>query len=475
MANQCPVRQLVFLSHANPEDNEFARWLSTQLAQQGYRVWSDITKLLGGEDFWRDIEVAIREGTAKFLYALSRISNTKQGPLNELAVARQTARKEKLPDFIVPLLIDDLPHGDINIEMARLNAISFHPSWASGLEILLKKLAEDGVPFAAEGARSMVADWWRRNYSAREGLKEAPEEYLSNWFPVMSLPSRTYFHELSRQGPGPTLPERGLSLPTEPHGGYLVSFAPAPALGAVLPDPHRIARTLELPLEEFLADGRVANLELRERRNYFISLLRQAWEGLIRERQLGSYELADRRQCVFTRHTPGKSVRTEFRTDNNSRSRRALTGFKTVPVLPLGSRKKRFWHFALSVRPLAYPVIAFAAYPHVIFSDDGVTPWESKPRMHRARRSQCKDWWNDDWRDRLLAMFALLSDGGESLALPTGAEEQLEVAIRPLRFLSPVSYAPAAETASIYGDADAEDLDDHVEEEEGPEDVEPAV
>jgi hypothetical protein len=41
-------------SHAI-EDNTFTRWLSLQLARNGYRVWCDLTKLLGGEIFWRDI------------------------------------------------------------------------------------------------------------------------------------------------------------------------------------------------------------------------------------------------------------------------------------------------------------------------------------------------------------------------------------------------------------------------------------
>jgi hypothetical protein len=63
---------MIFISHANPEDNLFAQWLALRLAGDGYPVWCDLTKLLGGEDFWRDIETAIRERTAKFLYILSK-------------------------------------------------------------------------------------------------------------------------------------------------------------------------------------------------------------------------------------------------------------------------------------------------------------------------------------------------------------------------------------------------------------------
>ena len=55
-----PHRSVVLVSHANPEDNPFARWLSLKLAALGYNVWSDVTKLLGGEDFWQEIEAIIR-------------------------------------------------------------------------------------------------------------------------------------------------------------------------------------------------------------------------------------------------------------------------------------------------------------------------------------------------------------------------------------------------------------------------------
>lgn len=37
------MRDMVFFSHANPEDNEVTRWLALQLARAGYAVWCDLT------------------------------------------------------------------------------------------------------------------------------------------------------------------------------------------------------------------------------------------------------------------------------------------------------------------------------------------------------------------------------------------------------------------------------------------------
>ena len=60
-------RRFVLISHANPEDNKATFWFATQLANEGYGVWSDIITLLGGENFWADIEQAIRTGQVRSL------------------------------------------------------------------------------------------------------------------------------------------------------------------------------------------------------------------------------------------------------------------------------------------------------------------------------------------------------------------------------------------------------------------------
>ncbi|HXQ35177.1 MAG TPA: toll/interleukin-1 receptor domain-containing protein [Anaerolineales bacterium] len=105
-------RTMVFLSHAAPEDNVFTRWLALQVANEGYPVWCDLTKLLGGEAFWEDIQIAIKERTAKFLFVLSRASNEKKGTLDELDCALGVSRRKKdaIKDFVIPLKIDDLSY-----------------------------------------------------------------------------------------------------------------------------------------------------------------------------------------------------------------------------------------------------------------------------------------------------------------------------------------------------------------------------
>ena len=109
MREKPPERNIVFVSHANPEENELALWLSLQLANEGYAVWCDLTKLLGGEKFWEDIREAISTRTAKFVYILSRASNEKRGTLDELDCAIGVEKRHRLRDFIITAKADDCP------------------------------------------------------------------------------------------------------------------------------------------------------------------------------------------------------------------------------------------------------------------------------------------------------------------------------------------------------------------------------
>src|SRR5262249_41448928 len=124
-------------------------------------------------------------------------------------------------------------------------------------------------------------------------------------------------------------------------------------------------------------------------------------------------------------------------------------------------------------RPLVRPTLAYIFKSHVLFTNDGVTIWESKKRLASARRSQCKSWWNDEWRDRTLAAATYLSEGADRITGRLGSNACLTLPLTPLSFCSPVSYTDPQslrlsgddETADDYG-RDSRD-DDAFEDDSG--------
>lgn len=444
-------REVLFVSHANPEDNEFTRWLTLKLAALGYHTWSDVTRLLGGEDFWRDIELAIRQHAVKLLYVLSRSSNQREGTLLELKVAHDVRKKESFSDFVIPLHIDDLPFNEINIQLSNLNAIDFSRGWAPGLKQLVAKLEKDRVPKNPLFGPHAVRQWWDNAFNVEEGTTSADEIHLSNWFQVQ-LPPTVYTHAVIglMDGEEPTFP-----FPTSFRNG-IVTFAPAadvePCLGTL-----RIQSTVGTPTREFLSDE---DWKIqRDNRDMVTYFLNEAWKMGVANR-LEAYDMSGGRVAFYfdMKTLPDPDVK--FVGIAGKTSRRGLMGYKTT------AKGKRHWHFAFSARTAVHPEPVLMVRSHVLFSDDGQKLWESPTQMHRARRSQCKNWWNDDWRDRLLATMTWLGDGKPTFALPLGSSVFGGVSIRPLEFASPVMLD---EHARDEPEPDEEVRDDDEEEEEEPE------
>ena len=456
-AQVVPARDTLLLSHANPEDNEFTLWLALQLANEGYRIWCDLTKLLGGEVFWDDIEEVIKTRAVKVLYVLSRTSNAKDGPLKELHFAQGVAKREKLKDFVIPLHIDNLPHGDITIEITRINTVPFVNSWGAGLAKLLEKLEEDHVPKDPKFNRTAVNEWWRTQFSAGQGLRQEPEEYLSNWFPV-TLPKYVYFHSLSRRSVGKLEVPPMLPYPAVQDGMFLIAFAEASDFDGQLGPEMYIAKASE-PIE---VAGLLVETDFGK---HLFQLLRLAWDQMLAERKLPVYELANKAKCFYFPKDRVPNDKVFFTGVDGDRTYRAIVGFSTRTNPTTGLSVKRFWHFAVQARPLVHPTLAYILKSHVLFTSDGTTIWESKKRLAAARRSQCKSWWNDEWRDRTLAAATFLREDTAAITMKLGTTVSLTVSPDPLLFSSPVSYTDPqllkfAEDEEIVDDYGRDSRDD---------------
>lgn len=461
-------RNMLFVSHAYPEDNLFTRWLALRLARDGYPAWCDLTKLLGGEDFWRDIETAIRERTVKFLYVLSKTSNQKEGTLMELAVARKAGRS--LDDFIIPLRIDNLAYDDINIELQRLIGINFAAGWAEGYRQLLKKLEDAKVPRDPRFTPDAVNQWWRQHYPAEEGVTATSERCLSNWFEFTAIPKRLWLHSIQRPRVFEKLVKDGifeLSVPGCPHGRCVVTFAKAEEIAADLEKYElEVDNSLELPFEQFRTNGwSHPRIDRRIARNLLSALFRDAFERFAHSKGLLPYELTGGSKYYWFKKDLIKDDKVFFTNAAGEKCWRQMVGFKSL-MAKEGELRFRNWHFGIQAKPRFWPFAGFAVRLHVAFSENG-TLYESKARQHSARRNQCRSWYNDDWIDRLLATMSFLADEGTNdLVIPLSEEEAVAVQRFPLIFESPVSFQVVDEQPELEDEREEEEHDDDPEGEE---------
>ncbi len=103
--------------------------------------------------------------------------------------------------------------------------------------------------------------------------------------------------------------------------------------------------------------------------------------------------------------------------------------------------------------------------PHVVFTQDGRTPLDSKARTARLRKSFCKNWWNDRWRDLIRALTTALANEEEAFCLPLGGDIEATIAASPMNFATPLSIVEngavsAAEEDRVEDETEADALDD---------------
>jgi hypothetical protein len=156
-----------------------------------------------------------------------------------------------------------------------------------------------------------------------------------------------------------------------------------------------------------------------------------AWLSFIKL-NLPIYEMANEKYCAFFTKDKFNSKFQVFDIPGWLKGRRTLTG-------KVGGRT---WHFGISANIQLEPCLAYIIFPHVLFSDDGQNIWNSVNRLHRARRSVCKNWWNDTWRDRIIASMYWLTQqhGTQELLIPVSSINNIKVSIKSITFESPVSY-----------------------------------
>lgn len=433
------TRRLLFISHANPEDNDFAKWLATQLAVVGYEVWCDVTDLLGGERFWSDIQEAIEAHAFRMLFVSTRESNQKAGTLRELELAHAAQAKHQLRDFVVPLKVDNLPFDSAHETIRGINHVRFDGSWAYGLSQLIALLERERAPKGVAAGPACVTEWYRRSLDSRRQVVVSNNRYFSNWF-EFDLPKRLYFHRFSGSEDGLARISSSFSRPRRLQGRQLVTFSSAAEVQAEF-GAAAFPETLSIAIEAFIQDGSNAlDIVPYDAVNIVSDLVRQAWESTMASRGLGAHRLASGPPAWFFRHGVLEKNRAYFEAPGGRRAYRQMVGYKSKRTT-IGTRiADGHWHYAVSAKSLLRPFPRLTLRHHVIFTDDGHTPWLSAARMQRARRSVCKNWWNDTWRDRLSAFCSAVADGRRHINLGVSQDAAIRLSMAPMSFTSPWTY-----------------------------------
>ena len=431
-------RRLLFISHANPEDNAAAAWFATQLTLLGYDVWCDITSTHGGEsDFWLKVQKTIEKDSSKFIFLLSEESrkfNKKKGVYREVQAAADLRRD----NFILPLRIEKLK-GSVPILISP-NLYIPSESWANGLRVLHERLIEDQVPRRKLPDYDMISSWWPA-LSARDALvKEESDELVSNILPFEALPENV--HLLTVKGDGNLLTGherlRGV-LPTHPahgtHGDFAVSFACASDY-LELVNGFEIEDAITVPTSEFLEDGcKDAEILPQAARNISTYLVAMALEQFLSSQGLRHKRLRYSNRKIWF---PADRLLTNnsfgFYEKGRRRTRAKLVGRTTY------YRKRYFWHFGVQPIVDLHTHFGVLLVPKIVLTQRYRSSRGEKPfPIDNKKVARTVKWWNKQWRTKTLALAAWLASDQQNISIRVGYQEIVTCA-RPRTYSTEDSY-----------------------------------
>ncbi len=128
-----------------------------------------------------------------------------------------------------------------------------------------------------------------------------------------------------------------------------------------------------------------------------------------------------------------------------------------------GKFKDRRWHLCLVARPMLWPAPILRVHANMALSLDGQTPLPGT-QTQRVRMRLTKSWWNDKWRDLLLAGMNWIARGEPMISIAAG-DEKFGVASLPLSMETAKSYRASEARSSEEDERGEIVLDDELDEE----------
>ena len=410
-----PQRDLLFISYAT-EQSALADWLARRLAAEGYAVWQDRLKMLGGENWPNDIDKAINERTFRMIALLSRASMQKANPQGEWLKGRAIGNRLGIEDFVIPLNTEGLPPHEITWNYQPITYIPFWPSWADGLAALLSKLESINAPRTLSDGRQLAG----RSMAQTTTVLAEPELVASNCFEVLQVPRFVRLYELARAGSAKHLANVRHSWPH-----WAISPSRFLAFGPPLSDSQWTRSLREVGEVDW---GSTRLVDGFETLNVVKSLIHRCLEGVMESRGMKFNHMAKR---WYLPMKESRNPRLRFTLPNGQKSSVSSGGERTF--WSSGYSEKYRYYLSPSFSLLRDQIDPFVLMlrTHIYLTDVHGRPLERQKAISR-RKHLCKDWFNEQWTARTLAMAQSLADDDTSLRYGPSSEQQLVISAIPI-------------------------------------------
>jgi len=424
----------LFISYAI-EDLTLATWLARKLAAQGYAVWFDQLKLLGGEPWPQSIDEAIKNRTFRMLALMSAASIHKQNPSKERTLGLAIGRQRELEDFLITLKVDD---ATLDWLTSDISYVPFQHGWAAGLRQLLKKLESISAPkFLPTTADTVI----RSLSTGEELISQTEEELRANVIKVSDIPLALRGYRAGQMVVGD-----GASLLASKWPNYFIDNE----YFIAFEDPQADVKTSIAPTREQWSWADVPAIHGIRTRNIVSNLILRTLS--VRLQRAGCLTHPKQPNTFYLPSTFTADGLLRFIDYRGKRTWLKIRG-TTAFLRPGKPREQNYHHFAFRLM-LGRGIdnhFWIQITPSLFFFDSGDVPIVDK-RVGPRRRRLTRNWWNNKWLNRLLATEQLL------LSVEQNAVGELSLREGLLRLSSPIALNEQAIAGHTLSDLEEDDL-----------------
>lgn len=415
-------KNLLFISHAAPENNYLAGWLASKLRLLGYEVWVDVEDLRSGSSFWNEIELKMRNDSIRFIALVSesyvsKSRNKNSGVFSEVTLAKTLSKT--IDNYILPIKVDGTSYDDFPLNILPLDTINFSTNWGSGLKKLIAELEEQKID-KGEPSNEVLSEW--HSIQKIQGtVKKKKEYYGSNWFNI-DYPKQIYVYKFI--GEIESL-YKAIPFKFVRDADYIIGFFDNSGLGFHFTHFEQINTEEFATCEEItLEDGYTINNPPQKLVRLLNLCVNEHFYNLD---NFGVYQGANKKKIAYVRYNENKNGYISLK-KFGKRGRKIYS-----------TKGKIVWRFGLSFLFQLDPFPHLIVHYHLISSDDkGILKQDDQLK---ARRSIPAEWFNRDWYERILAFLHLASEFSDDLLLtvPVGRQDIL-IDLKPIQFKSQFSY-----------------------------------
>ncbi len=412
------VQDHLFISFA-PEDKALATWLTQKLTAEGYAVWCESFLLLGGENYPKDVDLAIKEQTFRFLALYSRAS------INNAEVTRQRAvasSASSIDDFLIPLNVDGIKSGELDRKTGQLQFINFE-NWADGLDQLLNKLEKVACPKQLGNGKTIAAE----TFLQKNFLSDAPETLITNFLQFKKIPSTILHFQTDANIEGRQVGRLGAI--------WAFKFIRPGTFLSFQTPPQEVMDELRLEKIDEYAWSDADTINGIPKRILISELLRRSLETKCYEKGL-KYHREGRRSWIYFPSGLVPKDHIKYVRPDGKKSHVNVMGKRTY--WRPGKSEEYLYHLApdFYIRQDVFEGLSVAVRIKLYITDS--RGYLLPPRTSLSRRKRlCRDWWNNEWLNRVLAICQYLGEDG-SIVMGTNENEQIILDANPILINAPI-------------------------------------